>query len=129
MKEKIKKYCPSCGKEVSTRNIYCNNVCQHDYAYKQYIERWQNGEEEGLRGTQDLSKHIRRYLFEKSNNLCSKCGWGMVNPFTDLVPLQVHHVDGDCLNNLEENLELLCPNCHSLTDNYGSRNKNSIRNK
>ena len=32
--------------------------------------------------------------------------------------LQVHHVDGDRTNNLIENLQLLCPNCHSITDNY-----------
>lgn len=31
------------------------------------------------------------------------------------------------MNNKEENLELLCPNCHSLTDNFGALNKNSTR--
>ena len=24
----------------------------------------------------------------------------------------VHHIDGNCTNNKEENLQLLCPNCH-----------------
>lgn len=67
------------------------------------------------------------YLKEKYNNSCQICGWNKVNPFTGLVPLQIHHIDGDCLNNKEENLQLLCPNCHSLTDNYGSRNKNCTR--
>ena len=50
-----------------------------------------------------------------------------MNEYTYLVPLQIHHIDGDCLNNIEDNLELLCPNCHSLTENYGNRNKNSTR--
>ena len=27
----------------------------------------------------------------------------------------------------ESNLQLLCPNCHSLTENFGSRNKNCSR--
>lgn len=29
--------------------------------------------------------------------------------------------------NKEDNLELLCPNCHSLTKNYGNLNKKSQR--
>ena len=40
------------------------------------------------------------------------------------IRLQVHHKDGDHLNNELENLQLLCPNCHSQTDTYaGKKNK------
>ena len=39
------------------------------------------------------------------------------------IPLQVHHKDGDGLNNLLENLQLLCPNCHAQTDTYCGKNK------
>ena len=35
----------------------------------------------------------------------------------------MHHIDGDCTNNKIENLQLLCPNCHSLTSNLGILNK------
>lgn len=38
------------------------------------------------------------------------------------IPLEVHHIDGDRLNNDLTNLQLLCPNCHALTDNYRGRN-------
>ena len=31
------------------------------------------------------------------------------------------------MNNSEENLQLLCPNCHSLTENFGARNQNCTR--
>lgn len=41
------------------------------------------------------------------------------------IPLQLHHKDGNFRNNTLENLQLLCPNCHSLTDNYCRRNKKS----
>jgi 5-methylcytosine-specific restriction endonuclease McrA len=74
-----------------------------------------------------LSNNIRRYLFEKNNFRCEKCGWNEVHCKTGLVPLQVHHIDGNSKNNLENNLQLLCPNCHSLTENYGSRNKNATK--
>lgn len=47
--------------------------------------------------------------------------------YTNSIPLEVHHIDGDCTNSFEENLQLLCPNCHSLTDNFGSLNKESKR--
>lgn len=38
--------------------------------------------------------------------------------------LQLHHIDGDGYNNELSNLQLLCPNCHSQTDNYAGRNIN-----
>lgn len=53
---------------------------------------------------------------------CEGCGgeqW-MGKP----IPLETHHKDGDPLNNEMENLKLLCPNCHALTDNYRGRNIN-----
>lgn len=45
------------------------------------------------------------------------------------INLQVHHIDGDKTNNELKNLQLLCLNCHSYTNNFGSKNnkhKNSI---
>lgn len=34
------------------------------------------------------------------------------------IKLEVHHIDGDCTNNVLENLSLLCPNCHSYTESW-----------
>lgn len=38
------------------------------------------------------------------------------------IPLEVHHLDGNNLNNEIENLKLLCPNCHAQTENFRNRN-------
>lgn len=40
------------------------------------------------------------------------------------VPLELHHINGDRHDNRLENLQLLCPNCHALTDNHAGKNKN-----
>jgi 5-methylcytosine-specific restriction endonuclease McrA len=37
------------------------------------------------------------------------------------ISLQLHHVNGSRFDNRVENLQILCPNCHSLTDSYGGR--------
>jgi hypothetical protein len=122
------RHCLNCGKELDySAKKYCSSDCQAQYEYSSYIERWKNGEESGNVSRCGISNHIRRYLFEKYNSKCQRCGWGEVNSFTKLVPLQVHHIDGNCINNNEDNLQLLCPNCHSLTDTYGSLNANSSR--
>ena len=120
-------YCLNCGKELTGENKYCNNTCYAEYQRKEYIKRWKEGEETGLKGRDDIVTAVKLYLRDKYNNSCQLCGWNIVNKFTGLVPLQIHHIDGDCTNNKESNLQLLCPNCHSLTENFGSRNSNCTR--
>jgi hypothetical protein len=86
------------------------------YKKQQYIKAWKSGEINGTNGF-TCSSPIRNYLLEKVNYKCEKCGWGEVNPYTNKVPLQIHHIDGNSENNCEDNLQVLCPNCHSLTEN------------
>ena len=118
--------CLNCGKEIIGKK-YCNNQCQADYQYKEWIIRWKNGQENGLKGKYGISNHLKRYLFEKFNNQCCQCGWGKINPYSNTIPLEIDHIDGDFRNNTEDNLRLLCPNCHSLTETYKGANKGQGR--
>ena len=120
----MKKFCLNCNKELSSkRSKYCNNKCQAEYQYKEWIIRWKEGKESGIRGSYGISEHLKKYLFEKYHYKCAKCKWGERNPYTGTLPLEVEHIDGNYQNNSEDNLILLCPNCHSLTATYKGANK------
>ena len=128
---KKKYFCLNCGKELhqssSSTHKFCDNKCQGDYYHKQWVEHWKNGYETGITGSYGISSHLRKYLMEKYQCKCSKCGWGEENPFSHTIPLEVEHINGDFQNNNEDNLTLLCPNCHSLTSTYKGANKGNGR--
>ena len=77
-----------------------------------------------------LVEHSRYQSFKLKNRLikegvkqyiCECCGlssWLNVE-----IPLELHHINGNNTDNRLENLQLLCPNCHALTDSYRGKNK------
>lgn len=120
------KYCTCCGKELTNEqrhNMYCSQECANIAKKQKKINAWLSGEETGNCQNGQLSKTIRNYLLEKANYQCELCGWNKVNPITNKAPLEIHHIDGDYENNKLENLQVLCPNCHSLTPNFKALNK------
>lgn len=118
------KVCINCKKEIFRNSKFCSNKCQKEFEYKEYISNWKSGLNTGMRGKYQISNHIKKYIFSKYNNKCALCGWGEINPYTGLLPLEIEHIDGNFENNIESNLILLCPNCHSLTSTYKGANKN-----
>lgn len=45
------------------------------------------------------------------------------------ISLHLHHKNGDDTDNRLCNLQILCPNCHSQTPNFCSRNRKSVLDK
>ena len=54
---------------------------------------------------------------------CSICGWNGTLEGNEFSNCELHHIDGNRWNHRFENLQLLCPNCHSMTKSYRARNK------
>lgn len=65
-----------------------------------------------------------RILYEQ-NNKCNKCG--LNNWLGQELILELEHKDGNNKNNCRSNLEMICPNCHSLTETWRGRNKKDQR--
>ena len=70
---------------------------------------------------------IRKYHFILKNYTCEVCGTSEWNGET--APLELHHIDGDINNNVDSNLQVVCPNCHAQTDNYCGKNIENRSNK
>ena len=95
----VKHNCVHCGKEFedspSVKRKYCSRACVQKVALKDWKPKFSTVRKAML----------RRGLLTR----CSRCGY-------DVEPriLGVHHIDRDRDNNDLSNLEVLCPNCHSL---------------
>lgn len=76
---------------------------------------------EGKHTTYQSSKLKNRLLKEKvKEHKCEVCQLSVW--LEKSIPLELHHIDGNRYNNSLQNLQLLCPNCHALTDNYRAKN-------
>ena len=57
-------------------------------------------------------------------NRCEACG--LTEWLGRPLSMALHHVNGDGRDNRLENLQLLCPNCHSQTDNFSGRGRRRL---
>jgi hypothetical protein len=70
------------------------------------------------------SYKLKNRLFEEGlkEKKCEICGWAQMSP-DGRIPLEINHKNGVSSDNRIGNLEILCPNCHSLKPFYRGRNK------
>lgn len=112
--------CIICGKpRPSKDHRFCtkNGLCKTIHAMRVASKL-------GKRVTKET---LRRYLLLSRPHVCARCGlseW-LGNP----IPLESHHIDGNNNNNEDQNLELVCPNCHVFTDTYKGKNRGNGRDK
>ena len=83
-------------------------------------ERFRNGHFIKAAEAKPALVHLRGHKCER----CGRTHW-----LGELIPLEVHHKDGDRRNNDLTNLELLCANCHALTDNWRGKGINKGQKK
>ncbi len=65
------------------------------------------------------------FVFNKSKRKCEGCSrleW-ISKGEIQKIPLELHHKNGNSHDHIQENLEILCPNCHVFTETYKGRNK------
>lgn len=67
-------------------------------------------------------KHRKLLILERGNTcqMCNLSSWQ-----NKPIVLELDHINGDRRDNDINNLRLLCPNCHSTTENWRGRNINS----
>jgi DNA-directed RNA polymerase subunit RPC12/RpoP len=71
-----------------------------------------------------VSSHKLKFKLIKDGikeNKCEICGVSIWQGVP--LPLELHHKDGNHFNNNLDNLQILCPNCHSIQDGNAGANK------
>lgn len=144
------KQCPKCGNTHSKKGTYCSRTCANTRVHSEetkeklrnkmqgrYTRKTKASAEENRQRAEKvrqtcLEKYLntpfellgmmnrKRRVLEEQNGKCNNCGidtW-LGNP----IVLELEHKDGNTKNNARENLECLCPNCHSLTSTWRGRN-------
>jgi hypothetical protein len=105
------KECAECGKPKEKRhNKYCDN-CIKNNVYSNKITEFEAA---------TIDRTRKRILIELRGHQCENCN--LSTWLEQPIPLELHHLDGNADNHSQENLMLICPNCHALTENYKGAN-------
>ncbi len=78
-----------------------------------------------VKGVKVSSFKLKNRLLEEGikEHKCENPECGLSEWHGKPIPLELHHINGDNTDNRLENLQILCPNCHALTDNYSGKNQ------
>lgn len=115
--------CTKCGKRKRRKADLCV-ACDRDAR----LQRWLAGDSNsGSSANGELRSVMRSFLFESRGDQCEICHFSGRNIRDGRSIIQVDHRDGNPRNNAPGNLQLLCPNCHAMTETFGSRNRGNGR--
>lgn len=78
-----------------------------------------DGKHPGYQSSRLLERLIEAGYKEQKCECCGITNW-MDKP----ISFHLHHKDGNHDNNQLDNLQVLCPNCHSQTENFAGKNVN-----
>jgi len=136
-RKKIKMTCPNCSKEfinvysMSAHKGHCLGLNDYHSRTQDAKDRmaWSRGktlqsrEEIFVIGEKNRTGYVKRALYNLGikKHICENCEnseW-----CGQKIMIELHHVNGNNLDNREENLQFLCPNCHALTHNWRGRGK------
>jgi hypothetical protein len=109
LKEKYKK-------EGTWGSLGNNNSKTRVYKTKSLVEKVEG------KNFDDVSWDYKRIMIIlDQKNKCNKCN--LDEWLGSKIPLEIDHIDGDSKNDLRDNLEALCPNCHAQTTTFRGRNE------
>jgi hypothetical protein len=112
--------CAFCEKEFKyvkgSKTKFCSIACAGNYRISQTNLKIENNI------PTDVTT-IKRYLINKDSS-CSVCR--ITNTWNNMpLTLQLDHIDGNSDNNNLRNLRLVCPNCHSQTNNFSGKGRDN----
>ena len=109
--------CKYCTKPLygytKRNNLFCNADCHNEFKKDTTKKRI-------LNSGGGYSKTIKRVLIDEKGHQCCHCKLSLWQ--NKPIPLELDHINGNSTDNAIENLRLLCPNCHALTDTYKGKN-------
>lgn len=95
----VERKCLCCGtlfrteERASNEQVTCSRACSNTY----------------FRTKESSPSSYRSRALKHYGSKCSVCG------FSNILALEVHHIDKNRDNNSIENLKVLCANCHRIT--------------
>jgi 5-methylcytosine-specific restriction endonuclease McrA len=118
----IEEYNLDLSKLIENRRVQYLNINQRIQKELSYLDK-----DVFVENSKYARVHLKERILKKKiiNYKCRKCGnegkWE-----GEALSLQLEHKNGISNDNRLENLEFLCPNCHSQTQHYAGKNIKSV---